>query len=191
MGAPFMTSLILLGIVAVVILYAVYVYNNLVTARQLVQEGYSGIDVQLKKRANLIPNLVAAVKGYLKHERETLEKLTELRARAMGMSENTDPAQRSAVEQEISSLLGKIMVAVENYPDLKASQNVLDLQQQLAQIEHDIQMARRYYNGTVRENNILVESFPSNLIASIFKFGKAEYFELEDASARQVPPVQL
>ncbi len=186
-----MTQLILLGIVVAVILYGITIYNKLVKNRQMVKEGYSGIDVQLKKRANLIPNLVSAVKGYMKHEREVLEKLTELRAKAMGMSESTDPAQRSAVEQEISSLLGKVMVAVENYPDLKANQNVLDLQQQLAQIEHDIQMARRYYNGAVRENNILVESFPSNLIANFFKFMKAEYFELEDASARQVPKVEL
>ena len=101
------------------------------------------------------------------------------------------PQERQAVEQEISSLLGKIMVAVENYPDLKASQNVLELQQQLAQIEHDIQMARRYYNGAVRDNNVLVESFPSNLVANHFKFEKAEYFELENAADRQVPQVQL
>jgi len=139
--------------------------------------------VQLKKRANLIPNLVSAVKGYMKHERDLLEKITELRARAAGMTD-ADPQQRSAVEQEISSLLGRIFVAVENYPDLKANQNVLDLQQQLSAIEHDIQMARRYYN-------VLVESFPSNLIANFFKFTKADYFELEDQSARQVPKVDL
>ena len=181
---------IIAGIVAVVILFVVLTYNRLVKARQMVREGWSGIDVQLKKRANLIPNLVAAVKGYMKHERDLLEKVAELRARAAGMSA-ASPHERQAVEQEISSLLGRIMVAVENYPDLKANQNVLDLQQQLARIEHDIQMARRYYNGAVRDNNVLVESFPSNLIARYFHFEKAEYFELENAADRQVPQVQL
>ncbi len=184
------TSLTLLLITAAIVGYGIIIYNSLVRARQMVQEGYSGIDVQLKKRANLIPNLVAAVKGYMKHEKDLLEKVTELRAKASGMSD-ASPAERSAVEQEIGSLLGKIIVAVENYPDLKADQNVLDLQRQLQQIEHDIQMARRYYNGAVRDNNVLVESFPSNIIANAFHFTKAEYFELDDASARQVPKVDL
>ncbi len=185
-----MVQLILLGIVAAVALYAIAAYNRLVKARQMVREGWSGIDVQLKKRANLIPNLVAAVKGYMSHERDLLERITELRAKASGMSDAT-PRQRSAVEQELSSLLGRIFVAVENYPDLKANENVLELQRQLNQIEDDIQMARRYYNGAVRENNILVESFPSNIIANLFHFTKAEYFELEDEAARQVPKVDL
>ena len=185
-----MVQWILLGIVVAIVLYAIAAYNRLVKARQMVREGWSGIDVQLKKRANLIPNLVAAVKGYMGHERELLERVTELRARAAGMSDAT-PRQRSAVEQELSSLLGRIFVAVENYPDLKADRNVLELQKQLNQIEEDIQMARRYYNGAVRENNILVESFPSNIIARLFNFSKAEYFELEDEAARQVPKVDL
>ena len=185
-----MTTLVVLGVIAAVVLFGITIYNRLVKARQMVQEGWSGIDVQLKKRANLIPNLVAAVKGYMKHEKDLLEKITELRARAAGMSD-ASPAERSAVEQEISSLLGRITVAVENYPDLKANQNVLDLQQQLQQIEHDIQMARRYYNGAVRENNVLVESFPSNLIANYFHFEKAEYFELENPADRAVPKVEL
>jgi len=185
-----MTSLVILGIITAVILYGITIYNRLVRNRQMVHEGWSGIDVQLKKRANLIPNLVAAVKGYMKHERGLLEKITELRAKAQGM-DNATPAERSAVEQEISRVLGQINVAVENYPDLKANQNVLDLQQQLAQIEHDIQMARRYYNGAVRENNVLVESFPSNLIANYFHFEKAEYFELENPEDRAVPKVEL
>ncbi len=185
-----MTEAILLGIVGAVIIYGIVVYNRLVKARQLVQEGWSGIDVQLKKRANLIPNLVAAVKGYMQHERGLLEKVTELRAKAAALTDAT-PQERSAVEQEISSLLGRIFVAVENYPELKASQNILELQQQLAAIEHDIQMARRYYNGAVRDNNVLVESFPSNLIASLFRFSKADYFELEDDAARRMPQVDL
>ena len=185
-----MVQLVLLGIVVAVILYGIATYNRLVKARQLVKEGWSGIDVQLKKRANLIPNLVAAVKGYMQHERGLLEKVTELRAKAAAMAD-ASPQERSAVEQQISSLLGRIFVAVENYPDLKANQNVLDLQQQLADIEHDIQMARRYYNGAVRDNNVLVESFPSNLVASLFNFRKAEYFELQDEAARQVPKVDL
>lgn len=185
-----MVAYVLLGVVAVSIFYVIFVYNQLVRARQLVEEGWSGIDVQLKKRANLIPNLVSAVKGYIQHERELLQRVTELRAQAAAMA-NASPKQRSAVEQQISSLLGSIFVAMENYPDLKANQNVLDLQNQLVEIEHDIQMARRYYNGAVRDNNVLVESFPSNLIANLFQFNKAEYFELEDKTLRQVPEVKL
>ncbi len=185
-----MTTLVILGIIAAIALFGILIYNKLVRNRQMVKEGWSGIDVQLKKRANLIPNLVAAVKGYMKHERELLEKITGLRARAASM-EDASPAERSAIEQEISRTLGQINIAVENYPDLKANQNVLDLQRQLAQIENAIQMARRYYNGAVRENNILVESFPSNLIASTFHFEKAEYFELENAADRAVPKVEL
>ncbi len=185
-----MTWLVILGVIAAVVLFGITIYNRLVKSRQMVQEGWSGIDVQLKKRANLIPNLVAAVKSYMKHEKGLLEKITELRAKAAGMAE-ASPAERSAVEQEISSLLGRIMVAVENYPDLKANQNVLDLQRQLSEIENDIQMARRYYNGAVRENNVLVESFPSNLVANYFHFEKAEYFELENEADRALPKVDL
>jgi LemA protein len=181
---------VILGIIVALALYAIVTYNRLVRARQMVKEGWSGIDVQLKKRANLIPNLVSAVKGYMKHERELLEKVTELRSRSLAMAQAT-PAERSRVEQEISSLLGRITVAMENYPELRASRNILDLQEQLKTIEHDIQMARRYYNATVRDNNILVESFPSNLIAALFRFTRAEYFELHNAADRAVPKVDL
>ena len=185
-----MTEAILLGIAVAVIIYGIFTYNQLVQARQLVKEGWSGIDVQLRKRANLIPNLVAAVRGYMQHERGLLEKVTELRAKAAALAD-ASPRERSAVEREISSLLGRILVAMENYPDLQANRNVLDLQQQLAALENDIQLARRYYNGAVRDNNVLVESFPSNLVAALFNFRKADYFELEDDAARQVPRVDL
>ncbi len=185
-----MTALVILGVIAAIFLYGVAIYNRLVKSRQMVKEGWSGIDVQLKKRANLIPNLVAAVKGYMKHEKGLLEKITELRAKAAGM-DNATPAERSAIEQEISRTLGQINIAVENYPDLKANTNVLDLQQQLARVEDAIQMARRYYNGAVRNNNVLVESFPSNLIANYFHFEKADYFELENGAGRAVPKVEL
>ena len=185
-----MTALVILGVIAAIVLYGVAIYNRLVKSRQMVKEGWSGIDVQLKKRANLIPNLVAAVKGYMKHEKGLLEKITELRAKAVSM-DNATPAERSAIEQEISRTLGQINIAVENYPDLKANTNVLELQQQLAQVEDAIQMARRYYNGAVRNNNVLVESFPSNLIANYFHFEKADYFELENDADRAVPKVEL
>jgi len=184
------TTLVILGLIAAAALFLITIYNRLVKARQMVREGFSGIDVQLKKRANLIPNLVAAVKGYMKHEKDLLEKITSLRAKAMEAAD-AGPAERSAIEQEISRVLGQINVAVENYPDLKANQNVLDLQQQLAQVENDIQLSRRYYNGAVRNNNVLVESFPSNLVATYFKFEKSEYFELENEADRAVPQVQL
>ncbi len=185
-----MTALVILGVIAAIVLYGVAIYNRLVKSRQMVKEGWSGIDVQLKKRANLIPNLVAAVKGYMKHEKGLLEKITELRAKAVSM-DNATPAERSAIEQEISRTLGQIHIAVENYPDLKANTNVLELQQQLAEVEDAIQMARRYYNGAVRNNNVLVESFPSNLIANYFHFEKADYFELENDADRAVPKVEL
>ena len=185
-----MTTLVILGVIAAIAFYGVAIYNRLVKNRQMVKEGWSGIDVQLKKRANLIPNLVAAVKGYMKHERGLLEKITELRAKAIKMEDAT-PAERSAIEQQISRTLGQINIAVENYPDLKANQNVLDLQQQLAEVEDGIQMSRRYYNGAVRNNNVLVESFPSNLIANYFHFEKADYFELENDADRAVPKVEL
>ena len=185
-----MTSLIVLGIIAAIALYAISIYNRLVKNRQMVEEGWSGIDVQLKRRSNLIPNLVNAVKGYMKHERELLETVTELRARAVS-AENSDPETRAKAEGALSGGLMKLNAVIENYPDLKANQNVMELQDSLSEIENEIQMSRRYYNGAVRNMNILVESFPSNLIANFFKFIKAQYFEIEDASERAVPNVEL
>ncbi len=154
------------------------------------EEGWSGIDVQLKRRANLIPNLVETVKGYMGHERETLEKVTEMRARAAGESSG-GAAERSQAEGDLSKALVNLMAVAENYPDLKANEGFQNLQSELSDVEDEIQLARRYFNGTVRNLNVMVESFPSNLIANFFQFTKRDYFELENEADRATPSVQF
>ena len=183
-------STITLLILAAVALYAIYAYNGLVKARQMVSEAWSGIDVQLKRRADLIPNLVETVKGYATHEQDTLREVTEMRTRAQAVPAG-DIAGRAAAEGMLSQALGKLIAVAEAYPDLKANQNFLQLQENLDKIEGEIQMARRYYNGSVRQLNVMVESFPSNFVASTFKFDKAEYFELENPDDRNVPQVSF
>lgn len=170
--------------------YAVVIYNGLVKNRQMVEEGWSGIDVQLKRRTNLIPNLMETVKGYMSHERETLEAVTNARAAATSAANGT-PEQRAAAEGQLSSALGRLIATAEAYPDVKANTNFLEFQAALQTVEDEIQMSRRYYNGAVRNLNIQVESFPSNIIANIFKFIKAQYFELENEADRQVPSVKF
>ncbi|TCD13435.1 LemA family protein [Oricola cellulosilytica] len=186
----FDSSLIILAIVAAVAIYVIVTYNALVRMRQMVQEAWSGIDVQLKRRADLIPNLVETVKGYASHESETLQKVTEMRTRAQNVPAG-DVSGRAAAEGMLSQALGRLFAVAEAYPDLKANENFLDLQQTLETLESEIQMSRRYYNGSARELNVKVESFPSNLIANQFGFGKAEYFELDDPADRAVPNVKF
>lgn len=181
---------ILLGIVALVVLYGVILYNSLVKSRQMAQEAWSGIDVQLKRRADLIPNLIETVKGYAAHEKSTFEEVVELRNRAQSVPVG-DVAARAQVEGLLSQALGKLFALAEAYPDLKANQNFLELQNSLETIEHEIQMSRRYYNGAARDLNVKVESVPSNLIASQFGFGKREYFEIDDPADRAVPAVKF
>jgi LemA protein len=186
----------LLSIVIIVILmlavagYAVTVYNALVKARQMVKEAWSGIDVQLKRRADLIPNLVETVKGYAGHEKDTLKRVTEMRARAQAVPAD-DIQGRAAAEGLLSQALGRLLAIAESYPDLKASQNFLELQRSLETTEGEIQMARRYYNGAVRQLNTKVESFPSNLVAGQFGFAQADYFELENPDDRKRPDVKF
>ncbi|MDP3182178.1 MAG: LemA family protein [Desulfobaccales bacterium] len=177
---------ILLALAAISLLGLVAIYNRLVRNKNLVQEGWSGIDVQLKRRADLIPNLIETVKGYMGHERGVLEKLTELRAKSL---QATQVGEKGRVEGALGAALGNLFAVAENYPDLKASQNFIELQKSLADLEDQIQMARRYYNGAVRNLNILIGSFPSNLVAGAFNFTPAEYFELEDTGERAVPKV--
>jgi LemA protein len=174
---------------AAIVLYAVIVFNSLVRTRQMANEAWSGIDVQLKRRSDLIPNLVEAVKGYAGHERSVLEDVTRLRGAARALPAD-DVASRAKAEGALSVALGKLVALAENYPDLKASNNFLELQQELSQLETELQMARRYYNGAVRNQNVLVQSFPSNLIAGLFCFGQRQYFEISDAD-RAVPGVTL
>jgi LemA protein len=182
-----MTGLyILLALVAVALTAAVSIYNRLVRNRQMVQEGWSGIDVQLKRRADLIPNLIETVKGYMGHEKGVLEKVTELRAQSMRAQ---TPGEKGQVEGALGAALANLFAVAENYPDLKASQNFMDLQKSLADVEEQIQLSRRYYNGAARNLNILVGSFPSNIVANMFQFLPAEYFEIEDAADRAVPKV--
>ena len=178
----------ILGLVAIV--YGIIVYNGLVEKRQLVEEGWSGIDVQLKRRANLIPNILETVKAYMGHEKDTLRDVTEARAAAQGAG-NATPGERGPLETVLSGALGKLMAVAENYPDLKANTTFLELQDTLSDVENEIQLARRYYNGAVRNMNVAVESFPSNLVANQFKFVTAEYFELEDEADRAVPKVDF
>lgn len=181
-------SLIALGLAALLALFAIAIYNKLVKRKNMVNEGWSGIDVQLKRRANLIPNLVETVKGYKIHEQNLLEKVVSLRTQTLSAEK---PAAKGAAEGLLSAALGQLFAVAENYPDLKASQNFIELHKSLSEVEEQIQLARRYYNGAVRDMNILVESFPSNVIANIFKFALAEFFELEEPSERAVPGVSF
>jgi len=180
--------LVLLGLSILLILWAIGTYNKLIKLRNLAEEAWSGIDVQLKRRADLIPNLVNTVKGYMDHERELLSKITELRSRTLGAT-NLD--ERIKAEAALSRTLGNLFAVAENYPELKANQNFLDLQNKLAEIEDQIQMARRYYNGTVRNLNIAIETFPNSIIASKFGFKKREFFEIEDEGERALPKVEF
>jgi LemA protein len=182
-----MTGLyIILGVVVLLLLGAVVIYNKLVTNKNMVAEGWSGIDVQLKRRNDLIPNLIETVKGYMGHERGVLEQVTELRAKSLQAAGVGDKAR---AEGALGAALANLFAVAENYPDLKASQNFIELQKSLADIEDQIQLARRYYNGAARNFNILIQSFPSNLVANTFRFTPVEYFEIEEAAERAVPKV--
>lgn len=183
-------GLVILVIILIVGGYIVLAYNGLVRARQMVKEAWSGIDVQLKRRADLIPNLIETVKGYAQHEREALDNVTEMRARAQGLPRD-DVAGRAQAEGMLGQALGRLFAVAEAYPDLKANENFVKLQASLETLESEIQMSRRYYNGAARDLNIKVESFPSNLIANQFKFEQVEYFEIEDAEDRAVPKVSF
>jgi LemA protein len=184
-----------IGTIALVLLVAllgfgIYFYNGLVRASQMVKEAWSGIDVQLKRRADLIPNLVETVKGYAAHERAALEAVTELRARAQSLPRD-DVTARGETEGQLSQALGRLIAVAEAYPDLKANRNFLELQKALSTVENEIQFARRYYNGAVRNLNVMVESVPSNIVAALFSFRSARYFQIEEAGDRAVPAVSL
>jgi len=183
-----MLGYILLGIIVVVGGYLIMAYNGLVRNKNLVGEGWSGIDVQLRRRADLIPNLIETVKGYAAHEDKLFRDIAELRAKSIA---GGTVAEQSAVGQAMTAALGRLFAVAEAYPELKADANFRDLQDKLAGIEDEIQMARRYYNGAVRNLNTMIESFPTNLIANQFGFTKAEFYEIGDAAAREVPKVDF
>lgn len=182
------TFYIILIILGLILLWVILVFNRLVTLRNRVREAWADIEVQLKRRYNLIPNLVATVKGYAAHERGVLEKVTEARTRAMGAG--TVKAKAEA-ENFLSSTLKSLFAVAENYPDLKASANFLELQRELRDTEDKIQAARRFYNTNVRDFNVKIESFPSNLIAKLFQFKQGEFFELAEATERETPKVSF
>lgn len=177
-----------LVLVGLLVLWFVAIYNRFIRGKNLVREGWSGIDVQLKRRHDLIPNLIESVKGYMQYEQKTLANIVELRTRSISAGSVKEKAE---VEGELTRALKSIFALAEAYPDLKANQSFLDLQSNLAGIEDQIQLARRYYNGAVRDFNILVESFPSVLVAKMFNFQLAEFFEIETAAEREVPSVKF
>ena len=179
-----------LAALAAIALYVVFVYNGLVKSRQMTEEAWSGIDVQLKRRADLIPNLIETVKGYASHERSTLEAVVELRNKAQAVPSG-DVAGRAAAEGLLGQALGRVIALAEAYPDLKANENFVELQRSLETVENEIQMSRRYYNGAARDLNVKVESFPSNLIAGQFGFAKKAYFEIATQADRAVPTVKF
>jgi LemA protein len=185
-----LSTYIVIGVIVVGIFWAISAYNALVKSRQMVKEGWSGIDVQLKRRSNLIPNLVETVKGYAKHEKGVFEEVTRQRTAAQ-QAGGAGIAGRGKAEGLLSGALGKLFMVAENYPDLKANQNFIDLQKQLSEVEEQIQLSRRYYNGAARNLNVLVQSFPSVLIARNFGFKEADFFELDSPEEREVPDVKF
>jgi LemA protein len=182
-GSIFIPILIIIGLVVLVGLYAVGVYNGLVRKRQNVRESWSAIDTELRRRYDLIPNLVETVKGYATHERETLENV--IKARNAAISNNGTPADQAQSENMLSGALRQIFALSEAYPQLQANQNFSDLQAQLNETETRISQARRFYNANVRELNTAVEMFPSSIFAGMFNFKPEDYFEIEDAAARE------
>ena len=180
--------LIVLILVALLLTTGILVFNRFIRYRALMREAWSGMDVQLKRRHDLIPNIVEAVKGYMQHERRLLEEITNIRAKVIGLA---TVKEKGEAENSLSRTLKSIFAVAEAYPDLKANQSFLELQNSLTETEDQIQLARRYYNGTVRNNNILVESFPGNLVAQVFNFKPADFFEIEYATERQAPEVKL
>ena len=183
-----MPWLIALGVIALIVVWLIGIYNQLVKKRTMKDEAWSGVDVQLKRRYDLIPNLVETVQGYAGHEEEVFKEVTDMRTRAMGA---TGVADKAAAENQLNGPLKTLFAVAEAYPDLKANTNFLDLQAKLADLEDQIQMARRYYNGTVRDYNIMCETFPSVFVASMFGFQKAEFFELNGAEEREAPKVSF
>ncbi|SMD42608.1 LemA protein [Aquiflexum balticum DSM 16537] len=184
-----MTTILLIAcIVLILVFYVISIYNRLIKLRTIVSEAWSGIDVQLKKRYDLIPNLLETVKGYASHERETFESVTKARNAAQSAQGVLD---QQVAENNLNRSLMNLFAVAEQYPELKSNTNFLQMQQDLASIEQDIERSRRYYNGSVRDQNILIDSFPSNLVANNFGFQKSAFFELDNETERAVPKVNF
>jgi LemA protein len=181
-------SLVFLAVLVLLVVWFIAMYNGLVSLRNAVRNAWAQIDVQLKRRHDLIPNLVETVKGYAGHEKETLENVT--RARAQAVSAEGVGAQAQA-EQQLTGALGRLMLVVEQYPQLKANQNFLTLQEELTSTENKIGFARQNYNDTVMSYNTRIESVPTNVVAGMFHFTQEEFFELQDQAAREAPKVSF
>lgn len=179
---------IILIIIALIIFWTVFSYNHLITLKNRAKEAWSDIDVQLKRRYDLIPNLMETVKGYAAYEREVFEKVTRARVQAMGAK---TLKEKGEAEDMLSSTLKSLFAVAENYPDLKASTNFLELQRELTDTEDKVQAARRFYNANVRDLNIRIEIFPEKIIASMFGFKPMEFFQAEEKAAREVPTVKF
>jgi len=188
---------IILGVAVVLALWAIFMYNRFIRLVQQTDEAWADIDVQLKRRYDLIPNLVETVKGYAAHEKSTLNEVTEARTKATQIHvdpSNITPEQIAAMsgaEQNLTQALGRLLAVAEAYPDLKANQNFLELQRELSDTENKIQAARRFYNGNVRDLAIGLQSFPANLIGTTFNFKEREYFELEEDEQQARDPVKV
>lgn len=180
--------LIPIAVLVVLVGWAVGIYNGLVRLRNAVRDAWAQIDVQLKRRYDLIPNLVETAKGYMKHERETFEAVTQARAAAAGATSIADRGQKEA---GLTAALGRLFAVAEAYPDLKANQNFLSLQEELTSTENKISFARQFYNDTVMNLNNKIEMFPSNIVAGMFNFSEGEFFELQDEAQREAPKVDF
>ena len=183
-----MISYIILGIVVLIVVWGIAAYNGLVMFKNRAGEAWSDIDVQLKRRYDLIPNLVSTVKGYAAHESGVFEKVTEARSQAMQAGGTAEKAQ---AENMLSGALKSLFAVAEAYPDLKANQNFLELQRELSDTENKIQASRRFYNGVVMEYNTKIETVPTNIVANMFAFSKREFFELDDEAAKQPVKVEF
>jgi LemA protein len=189
MSPTLITLLIAAGAALLLAMIVAGMYNRLVALRQHLRDSWSGVDVELKRRYDLIPNLVETVKGYAGHEKQTLENVIKFRNQAVASTGS--PAAQARDETQLIGALRQLAVVVENYPQLKADANFRELQTQLSETEDRIASARRLYNGNAREMNTIVESFPSNIVAGMFSFEKAEFFEVEDAAMRSAPKVSF
>jgi LemA protein len=184
-------AIVLGGLVLVVVVWFMATYNGFVRMRNAVKNAWSQIDVQLKRRHDLIPNLVETARGYMKHERETLESVTQARNVAANAAQGGSVGERARAESALGGALGRLLVVMENYPDLKANQNFLSLQEELASTENRIGFARQHYNDSVMHYNTRIQVIPANMVAGMCNFTAEEFFELEDESAREAPKVQF
>ncbi|MCK4592545.1 LemA family protein [Candidatus Parcubacteria bacterium] len=180
--------LLILAVLIVLGLWVVMIYNGLIRLKVRTNEAWSDIDVQLKRRYDLIPNLINTVKGYATHERELFEKVTKARANAMNAQ---NPEAKAEAENMLSGALKSLFAVSENYPDLKANENFLELQRELSDTENKIQASRRFYNGNVRDLNTKIQVFPDSIVANTLKIGKREFFEIEDVKEKETPKVEF